>query len=133
MHEIVENDPEKATMLEAQIVTTLDTLFDRWWRRNQTNDTNFISPSMQHQKTAIAQWADTWTAIGESGSDLDWNFLDNFQEYLSVAWSVADSAWLIIKNNMEVLLIALSEIGSTLMASGSAVIDFFLDSVSTEP
>lgn len=131
MHEIVENDPEKAALLEAQIVNTVDALFETLWQKNETNETDvFASPAMQHQKTAMAQWADTWTAIGETGSDLDWNFLDHMQEYLRVAWSVADSAWLIIKNNMEVLMIAMTQIGSTLLASGSAVVDFFLDSVS---
>lgn len=44
-------------------------------------------------------------------------------------FQLADSAWLLIKSNMEVLFVGLSQMMSTIVASGTAVIDFFLDSV----
>lgn len=129
MHEIVQNDPEKAKLLESQVVNTLDTFFHNWLvSRNASNTTALVGPA--GHKTAIAQWADVWTAIGESGGDLDWNFFDNLHEYISLTLSVADSAWMILKNNMEILVIGFSQIASTLLASGTAVVDFFLDSVS---
>lgn len=131
MHEIVQNDPEKAKLLETQIVSTLDDFFHNWLTsKNATNQTALANPA--GHKTAFAQWADVWTAIGESSGEFDWNLFENLHEYLSLILSVAESAWMILKNNMEILIVGFSQIASTLLASGTAVVDFFLDSVSFE-
>uniref|UniRef100_A0A915K3R3 Transmembrane protein 245 n=1 Tax=Romanomermis culicivorax TaxID=13658 RepID=A0A915K3R3_ROMCU len=120
VHDIITNDEEKARILETQIMTALNTFFNSWVAKK--ND-SFSVESIH--KGALENWNSVWSAMEEE----DWYIFDNIQEYLTVVWSIAESAWLVIKNNMEILIVALSQMLSTVIASGSAVIEFFLDSI----
>lgn len=87
MHDIITNDEEKANLLEHQIMTTLDTFFNAWIKQNGSSEVSVAETALAGQhKSAITSWNDLWSAIE---SERNWNFLDYFQEYLAVAWSVS--------------------------------------------
>ncbi|OUC42297.1 hypothetical protein D917_03080 [Trichinella nativa] len=72
-------------------------------------------------------WKMLWSVVTMENWD-DQNILENVKEELTVLWMIAESSWQFFKNNLEIVAFSFGRILSTLLASGTAVIDFFLDS-----
>ncbi|KRZ17708.1 Transmembrane protein [Trichinella pseudospiralis] len=122
VHQILEGDEQKAKKLEEQLLSTVDTYFYNFLSNESITSQN-ITVNRDHYNS----WKMLWSVVTMENWD-DQNILENVKEELTVLWMIAESSWQFFKNNLEIVAFSFGRILSTLLASGTAVIDFFLDS-----
>ncbi|KFD48810.1 hypothetical protein M513_10294 [Trichuris suis] len=124
--EMVQGDEQKAKILEKQLLTTVDNYFYTFL----SNESSKATTGGQNSTVLwdqLSSWRSLWSVVTMESFD-DGKFLENVKEQLTVLWMVLESTWQVFMSNLEVIAFGLSHVMSTVLASGTAVIDFFLNS-----
>uniref|UniRef100_A0A5S6QW51 Transmembrane protein n=1 Tax=Trichuris muris TaxID=70415 RepID=A0A5S6QW51_TRIMR len=125
VREMVEGDEQKAKILEGQLLTTVDNYFYTFLSNESSKVTASQNATVVWDQ--LSSWKSLWSMITMESFD-DGKFLENVKEQLTVLWMVLESTWQVFMSNLEVIAFGLSHVMSTVLASGTAVMDFFLDS-----